>query len=90
MLTQTGRGLKFGWRADLVLFYPLYMLILELNNNKTIIPPSPPKKNIYFFLDQIFFFLIKLSLEMAIERLMMFLATTITPQLVEVIWDDGK
>ena len=27
---------------------------------------------------------------MAIERLMMFLATTITPQLVEVIWDDGK
>ena len=31
-------ALNFGWRTNLVLFYPLYMLILELNNNKTIIP----------------------------------------------------
>ena len=68
MLTQTGRGLKFGWRADLVLFYSLYMLILELNNNKTIIPlqkilffktPKKKKKKNY---------LVKLSLEMAIEN----------------------
>ena len=38
-------ALNFGWRTNLVLFYPLYMLILELNNNKTIIPP--PKNYIF-------------------------------------------
>ena len=61
-------ALNFGWRTNLFLFYPLYMLILELNNNKTIIPlkkiiffktPKKKKKKNY---------LVKLSLEMAIEN----------------------